>query len=124
MVISGFGLEVDESELRYLCDCTFDGTSALKAMDAARALGFTNTTKQTLTINELETIVAGGQYPIVFVDMTPIDAGYVAHALVVISVSDLIVQVIDPEKGERFLSRQKFHEGWKNRHRLAIIVEK
>lgn len=124
MVISGFGLEVDEAELCQLCDCTFDGTSALKAMDAARTLGFTNSTKQTLTINEPEAIVASGQYPIVFVDMTPIDAGYVAHALVVISLSDLTVQVIDPEKGERFLPRPKFIEGWEYRHRLAIIIEK
>ena len=36
MVLSGFGLELTEAELRTLCDCTPLGTEALKAVDAAR----------------------------------------------------------------------------------------
>src|SRR5437588_723723 len=88
MVLSSFSLDLPEAELRRLCDCTFDGTDALKVMDAARQLGFINTAKYTLSIGELEAIATGGQFPIVFVDLTPIDGIYQAHALVVISVSD------------------------------------
>lgn len=36
MVLSSFDTEISEAELRELCDCTFLGTEALKAVDAAR----------------------------------------------------------------------------------------
>jgi ABC-type bacteriocin/lantibiotic exporter with double-glycine peptidase domain len=42
-VLASFGLDIPESELRTLCDTTIFGTAALKAVDAARALGFTGT---------------------------------------------------------------------------------
>ena len=48
MVLSGFGLDIPEARLRELCDCTFEGTAALKVLDAARSLGFAQTSKQTL----------------------------------------------------------------------------
>ena len=72
MVLSSFGVNLTESELRDLCDTTpFDGTNALKAVDAARGLGFTSTAKHTLTLAELQALVADGHYPIIFVDLRP-----------------------------------------------------
>jgi len=123
MVISSFGLDVPEAELRRLCDCTFDGTSSLKAVEAARQLGFANTTKHTLSSAELEALVADGKFPIVFIDLTPIDGVYQAHALVVIGVSQFAVQVLDPARGERLIPCDVFYPAWKMRHNLAILVE-
>jgi hypothetical protein len=37
------GVDVSEGELQIRCDSTILGTDALKAIDAARELGFTNT---------------------------------------------------------------------------------
>ena len=71
MVIAGFGQEVEEAKLRRLCDCTFEGTSAFNALNAARQLGFANSSKHNLAIEELEAIIADGWFPIVFVDLTP-----------------------------------------------------
>lgn len=48
-LLSRFGLELTEAELRTLCDCTPLGTEALKAVNAARQLGWTKTVKLTLT---------------------------------------------------------------------------
>lgn len=124
MVLSSFNFDVPEADLRTLCDCTSIGTDALKSVDAARQLGFAKTAKHTLSINDLETLVANGQFPIVFIDLRPIQGFKEAHALVVIGVSDLAVQVYDPAKGERFVARQTFSVAWAMRHNLAIIVEK
>jgi len=72
-VLSGFGLDVSEAELRALCDCTPFGTEALKAVDAVRKLGFPKTAKWTLSVDELKTQVNSGFYPIVFINLLPID---------------------------------------------------
>src|SRR5437870_10372961 len=82
MVLGSFGVDLAESELRDRCDTTpFDGTNALKAIDAARELGFPGIAKYTLTLEELRTLVADGHYPIIFVDLRPIDGIRDIHAL-------------------------------------------
>jgi len=83
MVLAGLGVEIEESELFVLCDCTMSGTDALKAVDAARQFGFQQTAKYTLTIRELRSLLADGHFPIVFVDLRPIDGVRDVHALVV-----------------------------------------
>ena len=93
MVLGSFGVEIaeagsgvliphyPEADLRERCDCTPYGTEALKAVDAARELGFAETAKHTLTVQELRTVVAEGQHPIVFVDLSPIDGAEDIHTL-------------------------------------------
>lgn len=123
MVLSSFGLDLSEADLRVRCDCTGFGTEALKAIDAVRQLGFAKTTKHTLTLIELEMVIANGLWPIVFVDLRPIDGIYQPHALVVIRIGASEVEVYDPVKGAMLLPRQTFIVAWAMRHNLAIIVE-
>src|SRR5438093_247579 len=85
MVLGSFGLDLPEAELRALCDCTpAFGTDALKVVDVARGLGFPLTGKYNLTLTELETLVSDGHFPIVFVNLGPLDGIDEQHALVVI----------------------------------------
>lgn len=123
MVLAGFGVEIAEAKLRELCDCTFEGTIALKAVDAVRQLGFAQTRKHTLTLAELETVVNNGNMPIVFVEMEPINGIYQVHALVVTNVTPFSFQVLDPASGERIIPRQVFQVAWEARHHLTILVE-
>jgi ABC-type bacteriocin/lantibiotic exporter with double-glycine peptidase domain len=124
IVLASYGLEISEAELSELCDCTFDGTTALQAVDAVRKLGFTKSSKQTLTFNELRLINSLGLYPIVFVNLLAIDGINQAHALVVINISEFAVQVYDPAQGERLLRPNVFEMAWSGRHYLTILVEK
>jgi ABC-type bacteriocin/lantibiotic exporter with double-glycine peptidase domain len=125
MVLSSFGVDIAESELRRQCDCTpYYGTDALMAVNAARQLGFAGTAKHTLTLEELRTMVAGSHHPIVFVDLSPIDGTQDIHALVVVGASQDEIIVLDPLKGERILPLQAFSTAWALRHNLAIIVER
>ena len=123
--MAGYGFEISEAELSVLCDCTFDGTTALQAVDAARKLGFTKTSKQTLTLNELKLINSSGLFPIVFINLLAIDGINQAHALVVLNISEFAVQVFDPAQGgERLLRPNVFEMAWEARHNLTILVER
>ena len=123
MVLAGLGMTITEAELRRLCDCTIDGTRALPALDAVRSLGFLKSSKQTLAFGELTELLEQGHYPIVFVEMYPIDGIYQIHALVILSISEFTVQVYDPARGERLIAPDIFNVAWKLRHHLALIVE-
>lgn len=124
MVFSSFGFEITEAELREACDCTWLGTDALQAIDAARRLGFTRTSKHTLSIYELTELVRSGAYPIVFVNLIPIEGIREYHALVVTGFDKDSVEVLDPARGARIIPLDVFAAAWKMRHRLTIIVEK
>lgn len=123
MVLLSFGVDVPESQLRAHCDSTFLGTDALKVVDAARQLGFTGSAKYTLTLEELRNLVLAGQYAIVFVSLLPIEARDDIHALVVTSLTQQDVLVLDPLTGERTIPVQTFSAAWGMRHNLAILIE-
>ena len=92
------------------------------AVDAARALGFVKTTKYTLTLEERKTVVMDGHYPIVFVDLHPIDGLYAIHAMVAVDMSEQDVVVLDPLQGERQLPIYVITAAWAGRHNLAMLV--
>ena len=122
IVLGGFGFDVTEADLRQRCDCTPFGTDALMVVDAARQLGFVETSKYTLTLEELRAVVTDGQYPIVFVELNPIDGIENVHAVFVVGVIQNQIVMFDPLKGERSLPLQTFNIAWAMRHNLAIIV--
>ncbi len=123
MVLSAFEVDMSEAELRQLCDCTPFGTEALKAVDAVRNLGFSRTAKCTLTIDELLAQLEANLYPIVFVNLLPIDGVKVAHAMIIVALAEEMVTVYDPLQGERTLSRSTFDTAWAMMHNLTILVQ-
>jgi ABC-type bacteriocin/lantibiotic exporter with double-glycine peptidase domain len=127
MVLGGFGLEMDEAQLRILTDCTPLGTDAFQLVEAARHLGFTASRKHTLSsIDELARLLDEGLYPIVYVDLWPIRGGQSGqfHSLVVIRVGNGSVTVLDPLLGEGNLTRDDFQAAWAEMHFLTIIIAK
>ena len=123
-VLSSFGVDVSESELRALCDTTIFGTTALKAVDAARALGFGNTAKHRLTMEELAAVIAAGDFPIVLVNLLPVSSNDAAHAYVVIEASAANITVYDPAHGERALPRETFRAAWVIMWNVVVIYAK
>jgi ABC-type bacteriocin/lantibiotic exporter with double-glycine peptidase domain len=123
-VLASFGLDVSESELRTLCDTTIFGTAALKAVDAAHALGFAGTAKHNLTLEELTAAVDAGLYPIVLVNLDPISGKEAAHAFVVVEASASGILVYDPLHGERMLPRETFRAAWALMRNVAVLVAK
>ncbi len=122
MVLSGLGMEINEAELRERCDCNPFGTEALKAVDAARALGFAQTVKCNLSWDELAAQLDRGLYPIVFVNLLPIAGVKDAHAIVVLEINSPHVLVLDPLQAERALPIATFSTAWAMMNNLAILV--
>lgn len=124
MVLASLGIQRSELELRVLCDCTPLGAEALKAVDAARQLGFSGTGKHTLSFDELDAQVRRGLYPIAFVNTLPIDGILAGHALVVMAIDQRRVSIYDPLHGERYLPQATFESAWAMMHNLAILVQR
>lgn len=123
MVFSIFNFAIPEIELRALCDCTIFGTEAWQAVEAARRLGFAQTTKQNLELAELQSLLVAGHFPIVYVNMLPLDTNRSVHALVVLGIEDDLITVYDPNQGERQMPLDRFLQAWQMKHKLTIIVE-
>lgn len=125
MVLLGFGLDLPEEALRELCDCSpLFGTEAMRAVEAARGLGFHATAKYTLRYDELRGLVEGGRHPIAYLSLEAIGGTEESHAVVVVEADEETVTVYDPLHGERRLSRQSFTTAWAARHNLVILVER
>jgi ABC-type bacteriocin/lantibiotic exporter with double-glycine peptidase domain len=108
--------------LRARCDSTIIGTDALRAVEAARQLGFAGTAKYTLTLGELREVTATGHYPIVFISLLPLDANPDIHAVVVVDFTAQDVLILDPLQGERSVPLQIFNSAWMMGRNLAILI--
>jgi ABC-type bacteriocin/lantibiotic exporter with double-glycine peptidase domain len=122
MVLSSFGVETTENELRLLCDSLESGTDALKAVDAVRGLGFPRSCKQNLLPDELKSLVEDGNFPIVYVNLFPLSGEFVQHAMVVIQMNEEFVTVYDPAVGECQLPTNEFSVAWRLQRNLTILV--
>jgi predicted double-glycine peptidase len=125
IVLASLGVFKTEHELRELCDCTvLEGTSALKALDAARASGLRGTRKGNLTFDNLISELERGLFPIAYVEtLLPPHAFAQSHALVVIAVEGDEVRALDPARGEIAFSKDEFLVEWNSTRRLAILIE-
>lgn len=124
MVLSGYGLDLPEDDLRLLCETNGLGAEVGKAVTVVQQLGFPRTTKTTLTADKLTSLVARQTFPIVFVEMSLLDGIKGTHTLVVTGMSDQTLVVYDPLCGERLLPRQIFNTAWALQRNLALVIEK
>src|SRR5215468_10123189 len=124
MVFSHFNLSAPEAELRARCDCTIFGADAPYVADVARQFGFAKTDIQNLTPDELRTVLDEGRYPIVYVNLLPIDAREGSQALIALEIDGGVVTVYDPDQGERLLPLDAFLKAWELKRNLAIIIDK
>jgi len=129
MVLESLGVLKTEEELRVLTDSNFDseyfpgGTEAHRVVDAAKQLGFSNTTKNNLSLQELVGVLIEGRFPIVqiairLVPETPLQT----HAVVVVEITQDGVLIFDPVRGEIALSQDEFDEMWQLRRGLTILI--
>jgi ABC-type bacteriocin/lantibiotic exporter with double-glycine peptidase domain len=125
MVLAAFGQPMAEDVLRVVTDCSPLGTDAFQLVEAARQLGFPTSRKYTLaSLDELATLLAEGHWPIVYVDLWPLQGGLSgqSHAMVVIALDPTDVTVLDPLHGERRLPRDAFLAAWSAMRYLTIVI--
>ena len=125
MVLAALGRPMAEDVLRVVTDCSPLGTDAFQVVEAARQLGFPASRKYTLaSLEELATMLAEGHFPMVYVDMWPLQGGMSGqyHAMVVIDLDPAQVTVLDPLHGERRVPREDFQEAWSAMRFLTIVI--
>jgi len=122
MVLSHLGLSKTEAELRDLCDCTIFGTSALELVLAARRLGFSASSKHTLTLADLMELTQNGYFPIVYVISESHLPAPDVHSFVVVAANREGVEVLDPERGPIAFDIDEFLERWSPMNNLAIVI--
>lgn len=125
MVLSALGVDVEEGRLRQMTDCSPFGTEAFQVLEAARQLGFLASRKDTLaSVEDLESVMADGAFPIVYVDLCPLpgEQSSQPHALVVVAINPEQVAVLDPLVGERSLPRHDFQTIWAAMRFLTLVI--
>ena len=128
MVLEALGIVRSEDELRALCDCTplLGGTDAWRLVDAARYLGFSDSSKQNLVfdpINDLKLLLEQGVYPIAYLRTRLLPESQLEqHAVVIVELAKGGVQVLDPMRGECVFPTDEFLREWERMRYLVILV--
>jgi len=116
---------MDEAQLRRLTNCSPLGTDAFQLIEAARHLGFPASRKYTLaSVEELRVVIDEGSFPIVYIDMWPLQGGLSGqyHAVVVVDIGSDSVTVLDPQIGERRLPQEDLQAAWAAMRFLTIVI--
>jgi len=87
------------------------------------AVGLHRKTKDNLSLEALRELIADGHSPIVFVDLRPIDGVRDSHAMVILSVGEQEIAVLDSLVGERTLPLRIFDSAWTMALNLTILVQ-
>jgi ABC-type bacteriocin/lantibiotic exporter with double-glycine peptidase domain len=95
MVLEAFGKDIDESELRRLCNTTELGTFANDIVSCAIELGF-NSEKTYLVVDDLKRLIEEDIFPIVYVNTYSLNGIFATHAIIVEEIEDGEVMIIDP----------------------------
>ena len=130
MVLEHLGVSRTEEELRMLTDSNYDspyypgGTEASRIVAAAKELGYRNTSKNNLHLQELVGVLVRGQFPIVQIGIclspnTPVQI----HAVVIIEINERGVLMFDPKSGKVVHTQEEFDQMWQRQRGLTILVE-
>ncbi|MBS1253065.1 MAG: hypothetical protein MAG451_02110 [Anaerolineales bacterium] len=122
MVMAHWGIEVDEATLRECCKTDGLGTVARDAVACTRRYGLRAEELRKATWDDLRRWLADGLYPILLVNLFPLDALWVFHAVVVETVTDELVTYLDPAQGQRIAEVRAFEQAWQMNRRRAIVV--
>ena len=127
MVMESHGVMASEAAIHLATNCDETGATIAGLLKAAQRFGFDNTQRiflaasEPVIFNELNEILAEGVYPIVYLKPMP-SRNVDSHAVIILSINEQGVVLLDPLKGERSLSSNRFLFEWANANRTLILV--
>ena len=83
MVMAYWGIEIDEATLRACCETDRSGTAAKAAVACVGRLGLRTFEVRAATLDDLRGWLGNGIFPIVYLNLFPLDTLWVQHAVVV-----------------------------------------
>jgi ABC-type bacteriocin/lantibiotic exporter with double-glycine peptidase domain len=124
MVLAHHGILLEEAELRACCQTTFSGTAFPNASACVRRYGLFTREIVQASWQDLQNWLIDGIYPILSVNLFPLEARWAAHAVVVETVSDDRVTYLDPLVGRRSVTKPPFAQAWHMRRSKALLITK
>jgi len=122
MVMATWGIEIDEATLRVCCQTDWSGTAAKAVVACVGRWGLKATEVRVATLDDLRSWLDNGIFPIVYLNLFPLDALWVQHAVVVEVVTDEVIVYLDPAQGKRTAHSLAFDQAWQMQKRRAIII--
>jgi len=123
MVLEGFGKNIEERELRRLCNTTELGTFADDIVSCATELGF-SAEKTYLVIDDLKKLTEEDVFSIVYVNTYSLNGIFATHAIIVEKIEDGKVLIIDPVDGRKTVLLEIFNKIWGGCSNLTIIIKR
>lgn len=124
MVLAGLGHSLSEAEIRHRCGYEAAGMQLGKIANGLRDLPLFVEYQIDGGLDDLIDLVRAGVFPIVALDLRPVEGRDAFHAVVVVEVTSDQVVVHDPlqEKGARTIGRSTFDAAWRAADREAVII--
>lgn len=122
MVLAYWGLEIDEATLCGCCQTDLSGTAIKAAVACVNRLGFRAVDVREATREDLKSWLSNGVFPILYLNLFPLDALWVQHAVVVEDVTTEVSAYLDPAQGRRMAHLSAFEQAWQMQKGRAILI--
>jgi ABC-type bacteriocin/lantibiotic exporter with double-glycine peptidase domain len=122
MVLDYYGIHQPEQILRQRCKTKFLGTHPINVVTAAREYGL-DSYADVADLPKLAELLKQNIPPIVTTFDEEEDT-IISHALVIQKIDKKYVSVLDPEAGEKQMSKTEFEKLWAAAGRLVIAVKR
>jgi len=123
IVLAHWGIVCDEATLRDGCKTTLMGTSASDAVACARGHGLLADAIIGAKWSDMTAWLQDETYPIALLNLFPLRALWVKHAVVVKEVDEEAVAYLDPIYGQQKAVRSSFDQAWAMNRYRAILVK-
>ncbi|HXG68814.1 MAG TPA: cysteine peptidase family C39 domain-containing protein [Blastocatellia bacterium] len=124
MVLAALGHALDEHEIRVRCGHTKSGMRLNGVAGGLADLPVAVEHHVDWSLDDLREAVRNSAFPIVGVDLRPIEGLFAFHAVVIADIAGDQVIVHDPlhEQGPRAIGLRAFELAWQNADREAVLI--
>ena len=124
MVFAHYDIIVDETTLYVCCRTTMQGTRASDAVACARSYGLLADERREVQWNDVRMALSAGIYPIIMLNLFPLAALWVMHAVVLQAFDEQHVHYLDPVYGAKSADIIAFDQAWTMKQRRAIVIRR
>jgi ATP-binding cassette, subfamily B, bacterial len=122
MVMASLGIQVDEATLRVCCETDPKGTASTATILCALSYGLYAFETSNASWSELVHWIEQNVYPIVYINLFPLDMVWGLHAVVVEAITKDTVIFLDPLVGRRQATLAPFEQAWQMSRQRMIVV--
>ena len=124
MVLAGLGHSLSEADTRHRCGHTAVGTTLSQIAKGLRDIPVVVEYQIDWSLEDLTDVVLSGGWPIVAIDLRPVEGIFAFHSVVVADITSDQMLVHDPLHvvGPRSIGRSTFEIAWNSAQREAVVI--